>query len=901
MKRWTVFVIILLLLAGTGVGIAQTPPGPNTIQHDEGINFPTITATDGYFYGAQNITDWIYNADPSGDAQYNSVNLSEIYWNDVNRTDVLANPEAHASYIIFKDDTYCYAKNGTTGQIDYRNTDATIVFQSCINDMPSSYPGLIYVREGNFVVGSLTITKAFTLKGSGMGSTRLLLANNSNDYLLKYVPTSTIYHPIVIDIKLGGNGAYQSGGGCIFANGDTVDGQLIRIFTNWGKENNVYIENAWGWKIQNSLFENSFNKGLRIEGGSQYYVTDNFFSYCDGIALQTNTGTGAVIKGNYFNTNENYGLYLNRLDYAVISANIFKGCSAPPNTGLYDAIYVANSADYNIIDSNVIYGNSYTKNGINIISGTGNTISSNSITGITGTPIINSGTNTKLYNNFGYLGYDSSQSINWVNATEFYLNGANYTALIESLILAGANPFDQDLNTTDNVSFASVNATDEFYRAGANYTAWIESIVTAGGNPFDQSLNTTDSPTFDDLTLTGNLTANGVDVDWIDLGGENRTSWPTGGGSAMAAAGYDYYWTKSGSTYTWVDSSGNNGSGSDFDSLLSSILSTDSYTGRHYFGPYTFVYNSDIELIGDGASYGRHLIFQGAGAGVTTFQASGSVSFKPHKGIAWDLFGITFDLDSGDGIHGYDDGTAGAYGECCLFRSTWDDLEFITGSDGINAVYLENPEWLLWGNTRFYVNSGVRPIYIRQTDATYKYGDVQFRGIVTIWFSGDNNTGMLFQGYDDDERLNLFGGNGKIWIKASSGSNTTGIWLDYVENWNLGKIQVDGGCTTLVHVNHSFGGILDGGMYTSTVIDGGYGFRIASGGYGTYIKDWVLYGEGTIEWADQNCSSPNNYVKFDGICLWTNSGTFTENVDGATDFERLYKRGGGTYPVRFPT
>ena len=35
----------------------QAPPGPNTIEHGEGLNFPTITATDGYYLGAVEVTD----------------------------------------------------------------------------------------------------------------------------------------------------------------------------------------------------------------------------------------------------------------------------------------------------------------------------------------------------------------------------------------------------------------------------------------------------------------------------------------------------------------------------------------------------------------------------------------------------------------------------------------------------------------------------------------------------------------------------------------------------------------------------------------------------------------------------------------------------------------------------
>jgi len=58
--RLLTLALIIFLLAGTAIGYSQTPPGPNTIQHGEGINLPTITATDGYFYGAVNVTGALF-------------------------------------------------------------------------------------------------------------------------------------------------------------------------------------------------------------------------------------------------------------------------------------------------------------------------------------------------------------------------------------------------------------------------------------------------------------------------------------------------------------------------------------------------------------------------------------------------------------------------------------------------------------------------------------------------------------------------------------------------------------------------------------------------------------------------------------------------------------------------
>src|SRR4030042_1766522 len=46
-----------------GLSVAQTPPGPNTIQQGDGANMPTVTAQYGYFYGwpaPVNVTDQLF-------------------------------------------------------------------------------------------------------------------------------------------------------------------------------------------------------------------------------------------------------------------------------------------------------------------------------------------------------------------------------------------------------------------------------------------------------------------------------------------------------------------------------------------------------------------------------------------------------------------------------------------------------------------------------------------------------------------------------------------------------------------------------------------------------------------------------------------------------------------------
>jgi len=136
-----------------------------------------------------------------------------------------------------------------------------------------------------------------------------------------------------------------------------------------------------------------------------------------------------------------------------------------------------------------------------------------------------------------------------INTTwEYYRGGTNYTQWILAKADAATTTFDQSLDTTNHVSFASVNATGEFYRGGVNYTATLEGLIaaSAGGWPvFDQDLNTTDDVTFDNVTAS----------DGITLGGVKRTTWPTSsisGGNVTMGDG-EYYCYIEGSNYVAIN------------------------------------------------------------------------------------------------------------------------------------------------------------------------------------------------------------------------------------------------------------------------------------------------------------------------------------------------------------
>lgn len=184
-KAIIIIALIIFLPSLFQYALSQTPPGPNTLEHGEGINFPTITAINGYYLGATEITDrlqgtWdvaltaptldtgqganeLYDMDQNvlttSDVDFNSIDSTEFYWNSANRTDVLAHPEGEAVFLVYNESGTINLKNLRTGQIDGSSGDADTVINWAIGNLTS---GRSYYEE-IFLKGYFTIDNQISL------------------------------------------------------------------------------------------------------------------------------------------------------------------------------------------------------------------------------------------------------------------------------------------------------------------------------------------------------------------------------------------------------------------------------------------------------------------------------------------------------------------------------------------------------------------------------------------------------------------------------------------------------------------------------------------------------------------------------------------------------------------
>jgi len=80
----------------------------------------------------------------------------------------LKSPVEEASYIVFTDGSKYYAKNGSTGMIEYSDVDATKVIQYAIDKVNARGGGLVHLKAGRYKLSSSIVMKAgVILQGEG--------------------------------------------------------------------------------------------------------------------------------------------------------------------------------------------------------------------------------------------------------------------------------------------------------------------------------------------------------------------------------------------------------------------------------------------------------------------------------------------------------------------------------------------------------------------------------------------------------------------------------------------------------------------------------------------------------------------------------------------------------------
>jgi len=171
----------------------------------------------------------------------------------------LKKPVEEASYIVFTDGVKYYAKNSSTGMIEFSGNDACSVIQQAINALPNYYSGRIHIKTGIYKCNSIIRAPSgdihFEICGEGMHNTILSFETNETFETLKGAIT-VVSDSIYQDEPFTGSGFPESGLGLASFLG-------IRDLTVWVKDPNLH-------GIVISKISRLFISNVRVKG----YYTD---------------------------------------------------------------------------------------------------------------------------------------------------------------------------------------------------------------------------------------------------------------------------------------------------------------------------------------------------------------------------------------------------------------------------------------------------------------------------------------------------------------------------------------------------------------------------------------------------------------------------------------------------
>jgi len=249
-----------------------------------------------------------------------------------------------ASYVIWTDGTYVYAKNGKTGAIDFKGTDASTVIQSAIDALTSGRTW----KEKVLIKGNFTVKKqSGKTYAIGLDSYTILeiqgkltLADNQNCDVIANKDQSNGNHFIeIIGGTINGNKANQTSGCGIKIKATPSDWSGPYCCKVTVRDTHVYNckEHGFDFTAVNDLFVTNCYSGILASFGSGNGL-DGF--YIDGCHE-------ALIHGCHSINNGRDGYRCTNTVASGAWENQIIGCASEDNTG--HAYYLYKAAAYDFV------------------------------------------------------------------------------------------------------------------------------------------------------------------------------------------------------------------------------------------------------------------------------------------------------------------------------------------------------------------------------------------------------------------------------------------------------------------------------------------------------------------------------------------------------------------------
>jgi hypothetical protein len=299
----------------------------------------------GESYGIYGCT-WVNSTSFAGAGQ--------LWWDGQNRTDVVANPAQTASYIVYTDGTNYYAKNGTTGQVDFSSADASLLITRAIGNLATDRTWQQEILlMGNITLDSVIKLPSFT-KIEVQGE--LSLKPNSDCYIFTNSGGNTSSQ---VQVEICGgtidcNDAAQSSGGYIqwFVRGNSdrsgsdtglrVHDQFILNPHDFGISVDGTAGTAKGaaeCRFANIVIKGG-TTGMRLQSADDIMLDNVWINSFSVYGLYVYGGGGDVVSNCYFGGEGINNVYLN-------SCNMISFSNCVVDSAGQEGVYVTSAYGHN--------------------------------------------------------------------------------------------------------------------------------------------------------------------------------------------------------------------------------------------------------------------------------------------------------------------------------------------------------------------------------------------------------------------------------------------------------------------------------------------------------------------------------------------------------------------------
>ncbi|MHC3130048.1 MAG: right-handed parallel beta-helix repeat-containing protein [Candidatus Bathyarchaeota archaeon] len=321
---------------------------------------------------------------------------------------------AESSFLIWKDGSTYYAKNGSTGAIQHFGTNATAVINNAISSLPTG--GLVFLRDATYNIdGTITVVEKLNINIIGESwETKINLTQNSSTDMMKisnsnFTTIKSLYFQGNRDSQTSGRGIvvhnservliercifYEIKQTAIYVYGETprsslqpwITGNYIEKIGNSSSDHGIWIGDY-------ASDAHVLNNDVGRVTGSALYVTSSGFLIVSNTCWDSMYGLNAYlvtsggITSNMFDGNEKDGINIDSCKNLLVVGNVAKLNSNNP-INVSSGIYLYNSSyiiitgnragsvddyevetqqygikeygvysDYNLITGNNVYGN----------------------------------------------------------------------------------------------------------------------------------------------------------------------------------------------------------------------------------------------------------------------------------------------------------------------------------------------------------------------------------------------------------------------------------------------------------------------------------------------------------------------------------------------------------------